>query len=176
MINYLRGLFRNDRWIPASFVLFFIFLTGVEAVLITLAVGSFTGLSDPDPYQRGLTYNDTLKERKKDRELGWRISVDFDRNGDLDGEVTVVAYDRDGTPLTTATVTGTIGRPAGGHEPVAIPFGPLISGKATARVSVPTPGRWFLYIRIEDGDTKIERRREIFIENALTQNQLGRAL
>ena len=107
MIKYLTGLFRNDRWIPASFVLFFIFLTGVEAVLITLAVGSFTGLSEPDPYRRGLAYNDTIKARQKDRELGWRISVDFDRNGDLNGQVTVAAHDRDGKPLTGARITAT---------------------------------------------------------------------
>ncbi len=155
-------IFRNDRWIPASFVAFFIFLTCVEIVLITLAVNSFTGLSEADPYRRGLGYNETLQARQKDRDLGWRVSVGFAQEGHLNGIVKVAARDAKGAELSAVRVSGTAEN--GGRTPVAITFSRLIDGNAEGRLQVDTPGRWFLRIAIEGDGGSIERKREIFIE------------
>jgi nitrogen fixation protein FixH len=162
MIGSITYLFRNDRWIPASFVGFFIFLTCVEIVLITLAVNSFTGLSEADPYRRGLGYNEMLKARQKDRDLGWRVSVGFAQDGRLNGIVNVAARGANGAELSGVRVSGTAEN--GGRAPVAIKFSPLHDGNAEGQLQVDTPGRWFLRIAIEGDDASIERKREIFIE------------
>ncbi len=162
MIGSLTYLFRNDRWIPASFVAFFIFLTGVEIVLITLSVKSFTGLSEADPYRRGLAYNEAIAARQKDRDLGWRIAVEFEPAGDLRGVVKVAARDATGAELGGVRIKGTAEQ--GGKTPVPIAFGGLESGSAEGTLSVDAPGRWFLRIQIEGDGASIERKREIFVE------------
>lgn len=164
MIRSIASLFRNDRWIPASFVLFFIGLAGVEGVLITLSLNSFTGLSETDPYRRGLDYNKTIAARDRDRALGWRVSVGFEPEGALRGLVKVAARDAAGSELKGARVSGTAEHPVGGKEPVKIAFGSFESGSAEGALAVDAPGRWFLRVRIEDNGESIERRREIFIE------------
>lgn len=162
MMGSVTHLFRNDRWIPASFVAFFIFLTGVEIVLITLSVRSFTGLSEADPYRRGLAYNDTIAARQKDRDLGWRLSVGFEPAGHLRGVVKVAARDATGAELRDVRISGTAEQ--GGKTPVPIGFSALNDGSAEGILSVDAPGRWFLRIQIEGDGTSIERKREIFIE------------
>lgn len=164
MIAYLTSLMRNDRWIPASFVLFFIGLAGLEGVLITLSVNSFTGLSETDPYRRGLDYNQTIAARERDHALGWRVSVGFEPEGALRGLVKVAARDAAGSELKGARISGTAEHPVGGREPVKIAFGALESGSAEGLLAVDAPGRWFLRVRIEDNGDSVERKREIFIE------------
>lgn len=158
----LTSLMRNDRWIPASFVAFFVFLTGVEIVLITLSVNSFTGLSEADPYRRGLAYNETIAARQKDRDLGWRIAVGFEPAGHLRGVVKVAARDAGGDELNGARISSTAEH--GGKAPIAIAFGGLDDGSAEGVLTVDAPGRWFLRIKIEGDGASIERKREIFIE------------
>jgi nitrogen fixation protein FixH len=154
-------IFRNDRWIPASFVAFFIFLTCVEIRLVTLAVNSFTGLSEADPYRRGLDYNETIAARQKDRDLGWRVSVGYEPKGALRGVVKVAARDAQGAELSGVRITGTASR--GGND-IPVAFSVLDDGSAEGALSVDAPGRWFLRIRIEGERASIERKREIFIE------------
>lgn len=158
----LTSLLRNDRWIPASFIAFFVFLTCVEIVLITLAVNSFTGLSEVDPYRRGLAYNDTIAARQKDRDLGWRVSVGFEPTGHLKGIVKVAARDATGAELSDVRISGTAEH--GGDAAIPITFSALDDGSAEGSIAVHTAGRWFLRIQIEDDGASIERKREIFIE------------
>ena len=164
MITHLTGLLRNDRWIPATFVAFFIFLTGIEALLITLSIRSFTGLSESDPYRRGLAYNDTLATRRRERDLGWRISVGYEPGGPLHGIVRVAARDAVGAELKGARISGTAEHPVNGKKPIEIAFGSLNRGSAEGRLSVDAPGRWFLRVRVEDDGAVLERKRELFIE------------
>lgn len=158
----LTSLIRNDRWIPASFVAFFVFLTGVEIVLITLSVNSFTGLSEADPYRRGLAYNETIAARQKDRDLGWRIAVGFEPAGHLSGVVKVAARDAGGAELKDVRISGTAEH--GGKAEIPIAFSALDDGSAEGTLSVDAPGRWFLRIKIDGEGASIERKREIFIE------------
>lgn len=162
MMASLTYLFRNDRWIPASFVAFFIFLTGVEIVLITLSMKSFTGLSEADPYRRGLAYNETIAARQRDHDLGWRIAVGFEPAGHLKGVVKVAARDAAGAELGGVRISGTAEQ--GSKSPVPIVFGALEDGGAKGTLSVDAPGRWFLRIQIEGDEASIERKREIFVE------------
>jgi len=164
MIARLKRLFGEDRWIPGLFVGFFIFLACVEALLITLSVNSFSGLSEADPYRRGLAYNDTIAERRKERDLGWRVSIGFEPEGALRGIIKIAARDAQGAELKGAEITATAERPMEGKPPQLIKLSALEDGAAEGALAVDTPGRWFVRVKIEDAGTSIERRREIFIE------------
>ena len=85
------------KWVGAIVGLL---LANVSASAV-LVVASSRGASRviPDYYERGVHYDDRLDEASRDRALGWHVDVTAS-----DGALTMLATDRDGSPLTHATV------------------------------------------------------------------------
>src|SRR5690606_15078373 len=58
-------------WYPWLFVAALGLVVAVNGVLISYAVGSFSGLDTAQPYERGLDYNATLAAARAQEEMGW---------------------------------------------------------------------------------------------------------
>ncbi len=93
------GLQPRDKWIPWYFVLFFVVLAAVDAVMVTLAVRTQTGVVTTHAYEKGLAYNETIKAAEKQAALGWNAKLDFTAGEAKKGTLSVSVQDASGKPL-----------------------------------------------------------------------------
>lgn len=148
----------RGRWIPWVFVAGFLVVIGVNAVLITAAVGTFTGTTTTGAYDRGLGYGAVLDEAARQRALGWKAEVV--RAG---GAVVVTVRLPDGSPLPAdAAVAGTLQRPLD-RTSLPLDFQPSAPGAWRAAADVPAPGAWEAVLTVTRGADRLERRQRLVI-------------
>jgi nitrogen fixation protein FixH len=117
----------RSRWIPWVFVGGMAVVVLVNGVLITQAIGTFTGVTVGQAYDRGRTYNRVLAEAARQDALGWTL------NTRLEGRRLVInARDRGGAPV-RGVLEGLLLRPLDG-ERVALP-----EAAATGRFTLELP-------------------------------------
>jgi nitrogen fixation protein FixH len=151
------GAARRSAWIPWVFVGGMGIVVAVNAVLIVLALSTFTGTTVPRAFERGRQYDLVLAEAARQAALGWQVEVALNGNS-----LTVTARDAEGRPL-IATVEGALHRPL---QDLALPVGfqPVGSGRWAGIADIPLPGQWEARITVTapDGRHKDVTRR-IFV-------------
>lgn len=130
---------RQSRWIPWSFVAFFAIVVGVNAVMITLGVKSFSGLSTDDAYRRGLGFNREIARAEAADGLGWRFDATL-----ADGVLRVTAAAADGAPLARLDLTALLERPAESGHDITLHLRESADGQYQAPVTLPLTGIWDL--------------------------------
>jgi nitrogen fixation protein FixH len=125
---------RRGRWIPWVFVGGMLAVVAVNAVMVTAALSTFTGVTVGRAYERGRAYNEVLEEAARQDALGWQAQVAF-----ADEVLRVRVLDREGHPV-PGRLSGRMVRPVeGAAEPldfVAVAPGHWIAA-AGGR-----PGQW----------------------------------
>lgn len=139
---------RKDLWIPASFVLFFVFLTGLLSWFVVIANRSFTGVVTEDAYAIGLNYNDVLALREIEKRLGWATALSFKQEDGLGGLLTFSLRDRDGRPLVADDIRATAERMTRFPQIQKVDYERRADGVYEANLVVPLAGRWFIRARI----------------------------
>ena len=152
---------RKDRWIPACFILFFVWLAGLEIWFVTLANRSFTGVVTDDAYAIGLNYNDVLAKREAERVLGWTTAIAFVRGEGLGGRLTLSIRDSNGKPLVADEIRATAERMSRFPQILAVAFEHQADGEYMADFAVPLAGRWFVRVRIERAGQAIHVLEEV---------------
>lgn len=147
----------RGRWIPWVFVAGFLVVIGVNGVLITAAVGTFTGTTTTGSYDRGLGYGAVLEEAARQRALGWQGRVSR-----VEGGVALSVRLPDGAPLPAdAAVTGTLQRPL---DRTALPLAFQPSAPGTWRAAVEAaPGAWEAVLTVARGADRLEVRERLVI-------------
>lgn len=118
----------RGRWIPWVFVGGMAVVVAVNAVLITQAIGTFTGVTVGQSYDRGRAYNHVLAEAARQDALGWTLGVRLEG-----GRLIVNARDRAGAPV-QGVLEGHMLRPLDGERV------PLAETAATGRFTLELPG------------------------------------
>ncbi len=153
---------RRSAWIPWAFVGFFLVVFAVNAIMVTIAFTSWTGVQTEEAYIQGLQYNDRLAEAETQYALGWTVDVAFAQSGPEVGELQVHAADERGTPLTWASVTATFVRPTQQGQDFSVEVQPASAGYA-AVVDFPLPGVWDLKLLIEHEGRPYRFEERIFL-------------
>ena len=147
----------RGRWIPWVFVAGFLVVIGVNGVLITAAVGTFTGTTTTGAYDRGLGYGAVLEEAARQKALGWRGKV-----ARADGAVTLSMRLPDGSPLSAdASVTGSLQRPLD-RTTLPLTFQPAAPGTWRA-VADAASGAWEAVLTVTRGTDRMELRERLVI-------------
>lgn len=139
---------RKDLWIPASFVLFFVFLTGLLSWFVVIANRSFTGVVTEDAYAIGLNYNEVLALRETEKRLGWATALSFKQGDGLGGLLTFSVRDRDGQPLVADEIRATAERMTRFPQILTVDYERRDDGVYEADLAVPLAGRWFIRARV----------------------------
>jgi len=126
---------RRGRWIPWMFVGAMLMVVVVNGIMAFIALSTFTGVSTPRAYDRGLTYNDVLQEAARQDALGLRAAVTL-----RDGALSVTVRDAAGVPA-TGRLAGALQRPLT-RETVALEFVPAGPGQWLAEAAPGRPGQW----------------------------------
>lgn len=152
---------RKHLWIPGCFILFFVCLAGLEIWFVTIANRSFTGVVTDDAYAIGLNYNEVLKRREAERELGWTVTVTFAQGADLGGKLVLRVRDANGQPLVVDELRATAERMSRFPQIQTVSFEPGNAGEYLANLDVPLAGRWFVRARVERGGHAIHVIEEV---------------
>ena len=150
---------RRSAWIPWIFVAGMLLVVAVNAVMIRLAIGTFSGVTVERPYERGLAYNTVLAAQAQQDRLGWTADVRLEAAAD-GTLVHLVLHDADGRPLEAAP-TGRLERPlepASRLDPI---FADLGAGRYVARVTALRPGQWDLTVDARRADGRLHVRRRL---------------
>ncbi|MBL6457518.1 FixH family protein [Belnapia sp. T6] len=133
----------RGRWIPWVFTGMMLLVVGVNGVLITAAVQSFTGTTTGRSYDRGRAYNHILEEAARQAALGWTPRVTL-----AEGRLEVAVTDHDGLPV-EGRLEGLLRRPI---EGTSLPIEPERSGPGrwSAPVALPAPGQWEARLTLTD--------------------------
>ena len=126
-------------------------IIAVNMVFAYLAIETFTGLTDKNPYQDGLAYNKVLEARATLHELGWQGSVTFSKINSGQDSVTVTLTDGAGEPLSGLTLAGQLRRPTHGGMDQTLSWQEDAPGAYTTLVTLPRRGNWDLEVTADDG-------------------------
>lgn len=144
----------RDKWIPWYFVAFFVVIALVNAVMVTLAVRTHTGLVTDHPYEKGLAYNAVVKASEDQAALGWKGELHY-----ADGMLHFTLRDKDKQLLPIEKATALIRRPVrdGMDFTVEMP-----AGKAS--VSFPVKGLWQVQIDAMSKGVHYQKTERMVIE------------
>ncbi len=157
------ALFSNYRWIPWLFVAVFLLVFAVNGGLVYFASKSWPGLASADAYDAGIKYNRELAKEEKEAKLGWSLSTQYRPTGALAYEIAVTVRDGGGQALEGAAVTGELERPVGQTATVPLHFVSQGAGLFLARVTVPSPGQWDVYLSARRGSDTVHGGRRLVV-------------
>ena len=150
----------RGRYIPWLFVAGFAVVIAVNAIMIWLAVGSFSGLYTPAPRERGLHYNEIAAEQRTRDALGWRVDAQWRPDA---GRLEVAVFDAAGQPLAGAHVSLTLVRPVEKRPPLAVVVNAIDVGRFAGQVDLPARGNWDVDIVVEHGGEHYALTRRMFL-------------
>lgn len=106
-----------------------------------------------------------MSARYRQLRLGWRIDVrGFDALArDGEGQLSVTAQARDGSPLQGARVRVEFLRPAAATADFAVDLVEADAGRHSAFVRLPEAGRWIAVVRVEAGADRYTSERELTV-------------
>lgn len=151
----------RDRHVPWLFVAGFAVVIAVNTIMVSLAVGSFSGLYTPQPRQRSLHYNEIIA-RQADRDaLGWRLAATWHAP---QSRLEIAVVDADGRPLGNARLHAELVRPVEKRAPVALDLIAVDIGRYAATVTLPARGNWDLDVVIDYAGRRFAQTRRMFLE------------
>ncbi|SRR6266498_716203 len=156
----MTALASRSRHIPWLFVAGFALVIAVNATMVWLAVGSFSGLYTAKPRDRGLNYNAVVDAQKARDALGWRVETQWRAET---SRLEIAAFDAAGQPLAGARVMVELVRPAEKRPPVAVAMDAIESGRFAGHVDLPARGNWDADIVIEAGGERYSLTRRMFL-------------
>lgn len=147
--------------IPYFFFVFFGVVIAVNVAYIYISKKTWRGVVTDEAYQKGINYNDTIEQVKKQNNLGWQVIIKYNRISDTSGLFIISAVDKNVRPITDAEVYINFKRPTqAGFDFVqgALPSG----GTYNANVTFPMQGQWDAEVVILRGaDTYQEVKRYV---------------
>jgi nitrogen fixation protein FixH len=146
---------RPGWWYPYIFLGAFGVVLAVNLVFMSSAIGTFSGLSTEDAYNKGVKYNEQIAEAKEQQQLGWVVKAEvtpIPPSEDAHSAViTVTILDGSGHPLNGLSVAAGFVRPTtSGHDGQAV-FAERGEGRYVVRQSLAFPGQWDMNVSVRRG-------------------------
>lgn len=154
----------KDRWIPRYFVFFFLGLIAVQAVLVTLAVTTQTGIVTEHPYEKGLAYNQVVKASDEQAALGWQGKIEFKSANTKSGQLTFTLRDADGTSLDSDDVIVNAIRPTQKGMDFTAGLSADTLGHFSGQLNFPIAGVWDLRVFATVNGTSYQQSKRIVVQ------------
>ena len=148
----MTGERRRGHWYPWLFVGFFGLVFAVNAVMIGIALSTWTGLETRDHYRKGVAYNEVIDKQAAQQARGWQAALSWTALEETRGEIAVTLHDRNGDPITGAGVVVELRRPTQASLDRLVPLVARGDGRYVARETLPAAGNWDARLVIRNGD------------------------
>jgi nitrogen fixation protein FixH len=133
----------TGRHVLLAMLAFFLVTTGVNGVMIYVAVTTFGGVETADAYRRGLAYNRRLAAEDAQMALGWRHELALSPSK---RDIVFRLSDRDGRPVAGLAVTATLERPATDRFDTSLVLAETSAGVYGAPLAGLDPGAWVVAV------------------------------
>ena len=178
------------HWGPAIIVMFFVALFALDSVLVVISrqglppviaewllpkqdrpenVRSvFPGVVARDFQKKEALYNAYLEQVKRQQERGWQVSkgwLESPRAGHAE-TFQVQVVERDGAPVTFASVSGTFQRPSDSRLDQSFRLTEFEPGLYRGQLVLPEPGVWSLILQIRRGEQLHEIHADTSVNDA----------
>lgn len=150
--------------IPYIFFAFFGVIILVNICYIYVAKKTWRGVTTENSYQKGLTYNDTLKQVEKQKELGWQVQIKPSSTGQNKLELVINVLDNKQSPIKDAVIYINFKRPTQEGFDFAMSPTSNIDGINKFSVVFPFKGQWDAMISISKGKDKLYLTRRFVIQ------------
>ena len=154
----------QGRHVLAGLAAFFGVMLLANAIFVYFAVATFSGGDTSKPYQKGLTYNQTIQADASQAERGWRTQIAYQA-----GTLMFHLTDRTGAPVTRLHVAAEFARPATDKEDRRVILKEVSEGRYAAAVDLP-PGLWLISIasrlKGEPGESAYRLKQRLYVTGA----------
>lgn len=151
--------------ILAMFVAFFGTVAAADAVLVTSALRTWSGLEDPSPYQASQRYNAELNRARAQDGLGWRLEATAARLPVAGAAILATLSDEEGRPLRGRVLQARLERPTDKRLDRCADLIEVSAGTYRAEASPVPPGQWDLVVEVMGEDGVAFRRRHRIVLN-----------
>jgi nitrogen fixation protein FixH len=136
----------------------------VNAIMVTLALSTFSGLSHTGSFARGLAYNELLDRVERQEALGWQPTIAVaPPSAEGARPVSLDIVDSQGRPVAGAIVRVTLVRPVGRLPPLEPVLAEVAAGRYAGKVELPASGQWDARISVARGGDRAEFVRRMFV-------------
>ncbi|MCL2714070.1 MAG: FixH family protein [Alphaproteobacteria bacterium] len=135
-----------------ALVLFFGLVISVNVTMATLAMNTFSGEEEANPYAAGLRYDQEIAAAQAQVARKWRVDAHVTRAGDGAAQIEVVAHDADGAALTGLKFGGWLERPATKLGDRKFELSESDAGVYRGSLADVATGGWVLVLEADSGD------------------------
>jgi nitrogen fixation protein FixH len=126
----------------------------VNGYMAYSAISTFTGETEPSPYEHGLAYEKDIEAAKAQAALGWSVSGHVARDDAGAAAIEIHMQDSAGTPVRGLSVTARLESPENVKFDTSAPLSEtapgVYEGHATAQ-----PGQWDFLIEASQGGARV---------------------
>ncbi len=151
--------------IPYLIFIFFFIVIGVNIIYITIASKSWRGVAIDDSYKKGISYNQTIEQVQKQKDLGWKISFKYQNLGDnkKNGRFVFNVTDKNNNFVNNALISVKFKRPTqDGFDFTS--YSKSLSNKYYVDVIFPLLGNWEANIKVQKGEDIYLEKRKLVIQ------------
>ncbi|MEO1193557.1 MAG: FixH family protein [Pseudomonadota bacterium] len=139
---------------------FFGVMLVANVIFITLALDTFTGVTNKNAYQDGLNYNQRLEAAAAQQALGWTGALTVES-----GQLSLALNDAQGAAVTGLTLQAELRRPTNEIADITLPLQEMLPGVYGAALDLPYKGNWNLMISGQAADgTPFETRTRLWLD------------
>ncbi|AWN39577.1 FixH family protein [Methylobacterium durans] len=143
----------------AIFIAFFGTIASADALLVTSAFRTWSGLEVASPYQASQRYNEELRLARRQGERGWHLESRTEREGSDGLVVAVTLRDRHGQPLGDRRLRARLERPTDKRGDLTIALAETTPGDYVAHLDAVSAGQWDLVVDVLSADGDDYRRK-----------------
>ena len=143
----------TGRRVGLYFFAFFGFIAAVNAVMVTLAIRTHSGVVTDHAYEKGITYNQVVEAEEKQKELGWKSELEYSN-----GNIVFALYDKNNHPIPLEKATATITRPTQS----GMDFTVQLTGTKTP-ADFPAKGLWEVRVDVLHEGTHYQQSKRIVV-------------
>jgi nitrogen fixation protein FixH len=149
--------------IPYIFFGFFIIVVIVNFLYIYIANKTWRGIATEDSYYKGINYNKVLELVKIQKDLGWKITLKYNKETERGGTLLVDVFDKNQKQITDAIVYVNFKRPTqdGFDFMKTLNFR---DGFYKSDIRFPLPGQWEVDVKVMKGEDVAHEVRRYLIK------------
>lgn len=157
---------KEGKKVLAWFIGFFGVMLAANAILVWIALESFSGVETEDAYHKGLEYNETIMLSHAQETEGVEANILFLQNEKQSGQLKISVKDANGLPFKAESVVVTCTRPTSSGHDFDVPMMMESDGNYAASVHFPMLGWWELraYVKKDSNHAPYQYSRRITVQ------------
>lgn len=147
----------KDKWILIYFVMFFGLIIVVNSIFIYFAINSHSGVVIKKPYERGLTYDETLHKSKAQPKLNDNVSY-------KGGVLSWTLKDEAGHAIENGIAQAMLIRPVQDGHDFKVMLEHAGGGIYKTILNTPLKGQWDVRLKVTWDNTQYQAAQTILVE------------